>query len=308
MAIFLGNVRQEIVNNVKNVTFSQFELTNTPYEQKDKQGNIKERNSKKTERVHHSLLFNECVSNLTSLSNEASFVRFKSDNCSTQYKCKYVFGKFAELAAERGAPVVWCYGVSGHGKGLVNAMSGFGVKGPLRKAVVTEDLFYDNANDILIYLNSQFSRDSTKMHCKINSEEINSVISSAVMIKDVRKQHIIAFYPDGRIYVKENICSCYECLHGDLLNCQFEPGQQVNSKIVESISDVESDDDNESEESKETEQQEMRGNLVLEIIECNSFISIFRHQILLNCFTYVKVLIFVLLIISLKMSFNICYS
>ena len=186
-----------------------------------------------------------------------------------------MFGKFAELAAERGVPVVWCYGVSGHGKGLVNAMSGFGVKGPLRKAVVTEDVFYDNANDILTYLNSQFSKDSTKMHYEINSEEINSVTSSAVIIKDVRKQHIIAFYPDGRIYVKENICSCYECLHGDLLNCQFEPRQQVNSKIVESISDVESDNEDESEESKETEQQEMRGNLVLEMIECNSFIAIF---------------------------------
>ena len=182
-----------------------------------------------------------------------------------------MFGKCAELAAERGAPVVWYYGVSGHGKGLVNAMSGFGVKGPLRKAVVT-DLFYDHTNGILIYLNSQFSKDSTKMHFEITSEKINSVTSSAVIIKDVRKQHIIAFYPDGRIYVKKIICSCYECLHGYLLNCQFEPGQQVNSKIVESISDVESivesisDDEDEPEERKEAEQQKMRGNLVLEMI------------------------------------------
>ena len=186
------------------VTFSQFELTNTPYQQKDKQGNIIEKISKKTERVHHSLLFNKCVrklklvkysylmhryqvnndiyhwpqilssiktipliyhmdfsenlpqllkyepqsshfnrkqysshctvihdkegdkyiyhlsdhlehsfaftfcviNHLTSPSNKASFIRFKSDNCRTQYKCKYVFGKCAELAAERGIPVV----------------------------------------------------------------------------------------------------------------------------------------------------------------------------------------------------------
>ena len=177
-----------------------------------------------------------------------------------------MFGKCAELAAERGVPVVWYYGVSGHSKGLVDVMSGFGVKGPLRKAVVTEDLFYDHANDILTYLNSQFSKDSMKMHYEITSEEINSVTSSTVIIKDVRKQCIIAFYPGGRIYVKENACSYCECLHGDLLNCQFEPGQQDNSKIVELISDVENDDEDEPEESKETEQQEMRGNLVLEMI------------------------------------------
>ena len=96
------------------------------------------------------------------------------------------------------------------------------------------------------------------MHYEITSKEINSVTSSAVIIKDVRKQHIIAFHPNGRIYVKENICSWYECLHGDLLNCQFEPGQQINLKIVESISDVESDNKDEPEESKETEQQEKR--------------------------------------------------
>ena len=65
------------------------------------------------------------------------------------------------------------------------------------------------------------------------------------------------------------------CLHGHLLNCQFEPGQQVNLKIVESVSDVKSDIEDELEESKETEQQEMRGDLVLEMTECDSFIAIF---------------------------------
>ena len=67
-------------------------------------------------------------------------------------------------------------------------MSSFGVKGPLRKAVVTEDLLYYHANDIVTYLNSQFSKDSTKMHYEITSEEINSVTGSAVIIKDVREQ------------------------------------------------------------------------------------------------------------------------
>ena len=37
--------------------------------------------------------------------------------------------------------VIVYYGASGHRKGLVDAMSGFGVKGPLRKAVLTQDFF-----------------------------------------------------------------------------------------------------------------------------------------------------------------------
>ena len=47
---------------------------------------------------------------------------------------------------------MYCFGVSRHGKGLVDVMSGFGVKDPLRKAVVTEDLHYDSVQDIFSYL------------------------------------------------------------------------------------------------------------------------------------------------------------
>ena len=39
------------------------------------------------------------------------------------------------------------YGGSGHGKGLVDAMSRFGVKGPLTKAVLTQDFFYNSAEE-----------------------------------------------------------------------------------------------------------------------------------------------------------------
>ena len=54
-----------------------------------------------SDHLEHNFAFTFCVINhLASLSNETSFICFKSDNCSTQYKCKYVFGKCAELAAE----------------------------------------------------------------------------------------------------------------------------------------------------------------------------------------------------------------
>ena len=63
------------------VTFSQFELTNTPYQQKDKQGNITEEISKKTKRVHHSLLFNnECVSKLQLVKYSYLMHRYQVNN------------------------------------------------------------------------------------------------------------------------------------------------------------------------------------------------------------------------------------
>ena len=48
--------------------------------------------------------------------------------------------------------VIVYYGVSGHGKGLVDAMSGFGVKQPVRKAIIQKDWFFNSAEDIYHFL------------------------------------------------------------------------------------------------------------------------------------------------------------
>ena len=58
--------------------------------------------------------------------------------------------------------VILYYGVSGHGKGLVDAMSSFGLKGPLRKAVVLEDFSYRSAEDIFCYISELFKDDKKK--------------------------------------------------------------------------------------------------------------------------------------------------
>ena len=63
--------------------------------------------------------------------------------------------------------VIIYYGVSGHGKGLVDAISGLGVKGPLRK-VWCEDFSYFCA-DITKYLVAKFVDDDTKHHVHLKS-------------------------------------------------------------------------------------------------------------------------------------------
>ena len=74
------------------------------------------------------------VEHILSLEVLPDIIRFKSDNCSTQYKSKHVFSFWSSLAKKLSRNVVY-YGVSGHGKGLVDAMSAFGVKNPIRRAV-----------------------------------------------------------------------------------------------------------------------------------------------------------------------------
>ena len=41
------------------------------------------------------------------------------------------------------------------------------------------------------------------------------------------KNYTTAFFPDGQIMGKENICSCHKCLNGNLDKCEFEPGRII---------------------------------------------------------------------------------
>ena len=64
---------------------------------------------------------------------DADIYRFKSDNCSSQYKCKHVFHRYMVLANQLNKTFLVYFGVSGYGKGLVDAMSGFGANGAIAK-------------------------------------------------------------------------------------------------------------------------------------------------------------------------------
>ena len=58
----------------------------------------------------------------------------KSDNCAVQYKCRSVFNEYKKMAEKNDRKVIIYYGPSGHVKGLVDAMSGFGMKGCLKRS------------------------------------------------------------------------------------------------------------------------------------------------------------------------------
>ena len=62
------------------------------------------------------------------------------EQCSTQYKGPKVFGKYQRLTQKYDQTVIIYYGLSGHGKCLVDATSAFGVKTPIRHAVLPKIL------------------------------------------------------------------------------------------------------------------------------------------------------------------------
>ena len=59
-----------------------------------------------------------------------------------------VFGFYKQFALELQKPIIVYYGASAHGRGLVDAMSPFGLKAPLRKDIITNDFYWLTAKDL----------------------------------------------------------------------------------------------------------------------------------------------------------------
>jgi hypothetical protein len=150
---------------------------------------------------------------------ESSIFRVKSDNASDQYCCLYVFGMYHQIAREIKKPVLLHFGINGHGRGLVDAMSGFGVKTPLRKAIVRDDYFPESEEDLKNFLDKVHAGDETKYFKVISSEEIQNRRNPErkedikLKIKGCRKTRMIAIFPDGTFKLKRHLCSCSECIH-----------------------------------------------------------------------------------------------
>lgn len=217
-----------------------------------------------------------------------------------QYKCKWVFNYYSSLATRLQKPVLTYYGASGHGKGLVDAMSGFGVKGPIRKAVITENFHYNSAEDIHAYLIDLFQGDSNKHHFLLPVESIaQNRQESHLKIKNCMKYHMIVYFPDGSIQSKVNICSCEKCLHGHFIDCPHEKGITIQNgyeNTSSSCTDEESDDEWEADDIETDddtyELYEIRSENVFNIISAGSIIALFSHHQSLELFYLCKVLDF----------------
>ena len=231
--------------------------------------------------MKHNHIFPTTVLKQLTEESSSDIIRIKSGNCSTQYKSNYIIKSYINLAAEIGKPIFAFYGTYGHGKGLVDAMSSFGVKSLLRTAVLLEDFSYISSIDIMNYLTNHFQNDQNKEYFLITQEEISNnrePIKGWFKIKGCIAMHMI-FFPNGEIQTKRHICSCKQCVTGNFIDCSCEPGTNIlaTSKTVcdesdyESESDFDSDyDDNDSDTEDIMKEQAIRAECVTDAIVQNS--------------------------------------
>ena len=222
----------------------------------------------------------------------------KSDNCATQYKCKWVFKYWQSVAIRKQKKVIIYYGVSGHGKGTVDGMSGFGVKQPLRRAVTTnENVSYNSAEDIYLYLRTLFANDTKKHYYLIDKNDIKAnKITDPLPIKGCMGLHMISFDIDGRVQGKVNLCSCNECIQGNFVSYFDEKGYVVNVTVDDSsscsdLSEYEMDDFSEEPEI-DSEIYEIRNENVLEMVNEGNTIALYSPSYANELFYLCKVIRF----------------
>ena len=119
-------------------------------------------------------------------------VLIKSYNAPTQYKKKYVFKSLQSLANKHNVAIVCVYSAAGHGKGLIDAMSSFGVKSVLRRDIVALDHWFANSLDICDYftLRGEFHMSYNHIDSKVVDEA-----------RRVRESMFIDKYVSGRIFM-----------------------------------------------------------------------------------------------------------
>ena len=62
-----------------------------------------------------------------------------------------------ELANEKNITIIRIYGAAGHGKGIIDAMSSFGVKAILRQTIIGTDSWFKDSEEMVEFLAEQKS-------------------------------------------------------------------------------------------------------------------------------------------------------
>ena len=96
----------------------------------------------------------------------------KSDNASCQYKSKWVFRFWEQFSIGYSLIVILYFDVKGNGKGLVDGMSSFCVKEPVRNAILTDDWWYTCASELADFLSCKFPDNDNKCYYLIDQDDL----------------------------------------------------------------------------------------------------------------------------------------
>ena len=192
----------------------------------------------------------------------------QSDNAPSQYKNKLPFGLTQKLANEFNLRIIRTYGAAGHGKGVIDAISSFGVKNILRKDIVTHDVIFNTSEDVTNYLSikkPQFSYTHITPECLANKRHASN---ETIPLKQCMKQHMIIFVSHGDITMQEYLCDCTLCLQFMFSECYYHSSTN-DAMISATMNEYESNEEEQDDDNYIDRSQQM-----FDFVEVPSYISL----------------------------------
>ena len=100
-------------------------------------------------------------------------------------------------------------------------MSGFGVKTPLRREIVTNDFMFNSSLELFQFLESHFTADSFKIYVNICKRGTGLIISGCL------KSRMISIFESGEWQIKCHLCNCINCFVGWFSDCVADNAMEV---------------------------------------------------------------------------------
>ena len=210
------------------------------------------------------------------LFKDQEILRFKTDNCTVQYKCLHVFGMYIELAKTIGKKIIICYGAAGHGRCLADGMSSWGVKNPLRKHIITADFWWLHASQLVKMFHDKGFHSKNRDYSELTIDHMQSFPKTKEQkIPGCTKYHMIAFDVDGSIEVKEDICECEMCFTGLFGKCMYGDGnQEEGDSENDSDGNDEDDEDPGDDDDNDDDDEDPRFDMLCETVEPGKIIAL----------------------------------
>ena len=201
---------------------------------------------------HDAVFVNEVLEDIFKRWNiRDTTILLKSDNAGSQYKDRYAFALYQQLANKYNVRIIRVYGAAGHGKGLIDAMSSFGVKSILREDIVTMNRWYGNSEKMCEYLREVQPQRTSGEREMIYQDIDPKILDRKRMekkehpIAGCMKQHLFEYKPGcSTILYREYLCDCVECLQFNFEKCvkfvesakQAKPAKSASQPIQPSNS------------------------------------------------------------------------
>ena len=251
-----------------------------------------------SDEIQHDWRFTKAVilDLIKKLFKDQIILRFKTDNCTVQYKCLHVFGMYLALAKFLGKKIIVYYGAAGHGRCLVDGMSSWGVKNPLRKLIIIADFWWLHASQLVKLFHDKGFQCENRDYSELTVDYIQSFPKdSAKKIPGCTKYHMIVFNPDNTFECKEDLCECDMCFTGLFGKCMYgenddgENNDEENDDGDEEDDDAEDKDPGDDDDDDDDGVNDLRFDMLCEMMEPGKIIALRTHELERQSFYLVSI-------------------